>query len=174
MRFLPTYEKGIGKENHNQCQQKATPNHILIPTTPFNKGTDLTTHILQKKKVERERGHCNICHSFSSHFGCGRGIKRESLLKHFFLLLTSSSCWNCRQSDWETDKTRTTARWSFCVNIIIEDIFLPSDIFLIWSLDDSPNYILYPPNHMYQRTKIFLFIEFFLKGEIGESYACTL
>lgn len=55
MRFLPTYEKGIGKENHNQCQQKATPNHILIPTTPFNKGADVTTHILQKKGRERKR-----------------------------------------------------------------------------------------------------------------------
>lgn len=116
MRFLPTYEKGIGKENHNQCQQKATPNHILIPTTPFNKGADVTTHILQKN-WSREKEDTNICHSFSSHFGCGRGIKREYLLEHFFLLLTSSSCWNCRQSDLETDKTRTTARWSLCVKI---------------------------------------------------------
>lgn len=74
-------------------------------------------HIFCKKKWSREKEDTNICHSFSYHFGCGRGIKRESLLKHFFLLLTSSSCWNWRQSDLETDKTRTTARWSLCVNI---------------------------------------------------------
>lgn len=118
MRFLPTYirERDWKRESQPMPAKSNTKSYSdTYQCTPFNKGADVTTHILQKKGREKED--TNICHSFSSHFGCGRGIKRESLLKHFFLLLTSSSCWNCRQSDLETDKTRTTARWSLCVNI---------------------------------------------------------